>query len=551
MSEKNNVSSNNAESSVSATTVDNTSSVVVPKTTTTNNVTFVTKPDKTVYDKQVKALNVEIETFQEQLQSIRKTMDVIQAGQGGNPELNAKMKLLKDQIVVEKGARETLVASRNQLSIEIKRIRNEQDASIKSQKAMKSQLKYSSVQEIDDALSRLHYDQSTRSMSLMEEKNLIKEMETLSASKKMVAKFSTEKNAVDASKGDIKTLRMAHDLKNDELTKKSSVMDDLYKALNVCHEEKNNSEERGKYAELLEERKSIKPQLDEVYNSLRSIRNDFKEKNDEYYNHVRAAREAKKEELKAEEEKIKAEYQAKLAVYEKEMEKIHVYQDEIDLCGALVKYLKSTYAKELSSPVTPVKNTASKCCDSNIALDGMQPMKRKEEDYMGTSFGGKKKKFANGNGNKKKKKAVSIALPLAHVDTFGKLGMLPPSSMDDLSASIMEIEAKKVHYLTLTVREDTKKTKAISPKANANNAKKINKTKYNGGKKTNYNATQTSDFPSLGESYVVASVSNGDNSWGPGSAPPAAPVEAMNGEIVNPEQVMDDNVTEGTAIAQE
>lgn len=515
----------------SATPVTTVSVTAVPST---NALKMMAKPDKSVHDVKVLGLNREIDVLQGRLKTIRAKMDAIQLEQQNDKKngiFAEKMKVLKDKLAVMKTEKDLVMATRNELSMQIKALKSQNDASKESQKAMKSQLKYSSLAEIEEALARLAYDQSTQNMTLIEEKKLIKEMEALSASKKIAKKFYSEQSSVDTFKGDIKSLRLAHDLKNADLDKASTEMDAVYKELNVLHDAKNNAVDRSQFAECAEERKALKPELDELYNSLRSIRTDFKEKNDLYFNHIRAVREAKKEELKVEEAKQKVEYEAKLAVYESEMSKIHVHQDEIDLCGALIKYLNATYAKELDTTEKAATKVEETACDLNIAMDGMVPMKRKEEDYM--NFGGKKKKNG-GNGKKKVKKFAVITLPLAHLDTYGKLGLLPPSAVDGVAASVQQIEDKLAYFSKTTVKEtSTKATKGSSPKAKKTNASSENNGKKNVSKtsKKNYNAQTADGFPSLGNDAINASdLAN----WGPGSAPPAAAASVeFTPEIIN------------------
>ncbi|KAE8885462.1 hypothetical protein PF005_g9455 [Phytophthora fragariae] len=73
---------------------------------------------------------------------------------------------------------------------------------------------------------------------------------------------------------------------------------------------------------------------------IKALRKEFKEANDKYYNNVRLVHKKKGLERHKEEEARKAEYEAKPADYEKEMAKIHRFQEEMDLCDALVSFPK-------------------------------------------------------------------------------------------------------------------------------------------------------------------------------------------------------------------
>ncbi|KAE8992475.1 hypothetical protein PR001_g20927 [Phytophthora rubi] len=127
--------------------------------------------------------------------------------------------------------------------------------------------------------------------------------------------------------------------------------------------------------------------------AIKALRKEFKEANDKYYNNVRLVRKKKGLERHKEEEARKAEYEAKPADYEKEMAKIHRFQEEMDLCDALVSFPKKTYAKELKEQQDEKPETAA----APVELDGMKPLQRKEEDFMMLGAGKKGKKARAGN----------------------------------------------------------------------------------------------------------------------------------------------------------
>ena len=247
---------------------------------------------------------------------------------------------------------------------------------------------------------------------------------------------------------------------------------------------------------MIEERKKLKLQLDEKFNALRSKRSEFKERNDKYYNYIRQLREQRKEEQRKEDERLQKEYEKKLAEYEKEMEKIHPYQDEMDLCDALIKYLEMNFAKELN--LNEVEgSTANGDCKSCHALDGMKPLERKQDDYI--MMGGKGKKA----GKKNKKGKQKLSLPIAQMDSYSTIGILPPSNVAALADSVKAIKERKEYYQVQTVRAEKDKVSAAPKKDSTQNGVK----KPTANKK--YSA-ETADFPSLGEATATAS-----ESWGP------------------------------------
>ena len=386
--------------------------------------------------------------------------------------------------------KDKLIQERNVISAKLKEHHSQRENQTKSQKALRSEIKYTSQEDIERQIANLTHQQETSSMSLAAEKKVIKEIESLKQSRKLVTKFSNDREAIDKCRGNIKEIRLLLDAKNGEIDQvqvriaaQKKKLDDLYN--------ENNSGDRDQFPKLIEERKALKSKLDEKYNAMRTLRSEFKDANDHYYAYIRAMREHRKEEQKLEDERRQAEYQEKLAAYEKEMEKIHPYQDEMDLCDALLKYLESNFAKDLQlNNTTTSKTTEEGCCNGKQQLDGMKPLQRKEEDYFASKSSKK-----SGKKNRKNTK-TKLALPISQMESFTRIGILPPSNVGALSEAVKSIRERKSFLETQTTRAKEEK-----PKSNKTTALK---------------KSNVEEFPSLGEAAAVESQDN--NTWGPSTS---------------------------------
>jgi len=469
-------------------------------------VEYIPKPDKAAHEKVIAEIQAEIKKGQDRLNEIRKEMDALQSGRSGMSEKIQASKAKFNEIRAE---RQKAMEERNEVSLRLKALQGKRDEHTKQQKALRSEIRFTSAEEIEKQIDALHLKQETQSMSLMEEKNLIKEIETLKQSRKLVAKYADVQKLGDKHREDIKEVRALHNEKNAVMDKVHERLNAQKKELDALYEQ-NKAENGDVFPKLFDERKKVRAEVDEAYNKYRAARQQFKEDNDKYYNNLRAAREAKKEQLRKEEEEHKAAYEAKLAEYEAEMAKIHPYQDEMDIADALVSYLESTYAKELKEVAPAAKEAKSE----HKELDGMKPLARKEEDFM--MLGGGKKK--SGKKGKKGKKAVKLSLPLAQIEAFATVGLLPPSAVEQLPESISAIKAKKEELKGMTGKKEASSDAA--PK------------KQSGNKQAKFDPSKHSDsdkhFPSLGNGSSVASDSS---NWGAGMKAPEVPAaETANNE---------------------
>ncbi|GLD99165.1 hypothetical protein PINS_up007883 [Pythium insidiosum] len=488
------------------------------------------KPDKAAHDAEVAKLDAAIKQLHERTNAIRAEMDKLKTGRGGYGEQIQAAKAVYNDLRSQK---DNLIAQRNELTAKVKAQLEKKDSTIKTQRSQRAGLRFQTEEEYEKEISALRHQQETRSMSLNEEKRLIKEIEALKQQKLQVSKLGNDKEDVEKFNDNIKDIRALQTKKNAEidavqekLTAQKLKLDELYKL---------NEEERkqDKFPALAKERKEIKEQLDAKYTAVKELRAAFKAANDRYYENIRLHRKKKELERKKEEERRQQEYQDKLAEYEKEMAKIHPYQDEMDLCDALVAFLEKTFAKELKDEADSVaaEAEAKNAAAGPAELDGLKPLQRKEEDFIMLGGAGKKGKGKKAAG-KKPKRDAKLSLPMAQLDAFSTVGLVPPATTGALSQSIKAIKEKKVWFEGQTSRPTAAK-QAVDEAAPAAPAKAPSSPKKKGNKK--FNAADKSAFPTLGGAEA-AEVNGAAPAWGPGVAP--APVDVA---VEHEEQDVEEN----------
>ncbi|CAI5723782.1 unnamed protein product [Hyaloperonospora brassicae] len=479
------------------------------------------KPDKAAHDAKTAALDTAIKNLQARMNVVHAEMDALKSNRGG---YGGPIQEAKAAFAALRADKDNLIQQRNQITARLRQSRDAKDSTVKQQRNLRANLKFGSEAEFTDAIAALKHKQETITMSLNEEKRVIKEIEQLQAQKLQVSAFVGDQSVVEKQNESIQELRALQTTKNEEidelqekLNKQKQTLDELYR----LNEEEN---QKDRFPALAKERKEIKEQLDEAFTALKALRKEFKDANDKYYNNIRLVRKKKELERQKEEEDRKAEYEVKLAAYEKEMAKIHPYQNEMDLCDALVMFIERTYANEL-------KDGDDEATDTDIApmeLDGMKPLERKEEDFMMLGGGGKKGK--KGRQGKKAKKPTKLALPLAQINAFSTIGLLPPTAVDAVPETLAAVKAKKAWFNEQTPNLQTEKftEAAVEP---AVSAKEASPKKKKSDKSKKFNAGDKDAFPSLGGAATELP------SWGPGMAPPVAGELAAADEFADADAV--------------
>lgn len=395
------------------------------------------KPDKNAHEAEIEAINSAIESLKKtkaDLQTKIETALSSNRSTAAGQEREA-MKALRQ-------AKGDEINKKKELQRRLAQCKKETENLINDRKTAKANVRFSNVEQIDTEIKRLKNRQETTSMSLAEEKNLIKEIESLQKSKNLVESFKQ----TDASIDDVKLQRKAL---AEELKAKDAEIDAIQAQIKVKQDilddmKSTQSEQRKGVDEMKEKRESLKKEIGAKMDERKSARDAFREANNKWYDYQRAVRAQKK--MKYEEEKKKREEEEKqrLAEIEAEEAKKIPYEEEQNMCTFLADYLTRTYLSGSEEKKEEVKK------DDFVAVKddpfaGFKPLKKggDESDTYLQVGKGKKKPRARPS---KKKAAPVFKLTVDIFEQFGVLGLTPPTSVDTTQEAIDALNEKKEWY---------------------------------------------------------------------------------------------------------
>mmetsp|Transcript_16021 Transcript_16021/g.20938 ORF Transcript_16021/g.20938 Transcript_16021/m.20938 type:complete len:548 (+) Transcript_16021:181-1824(+) len=471
------------------------------------------KPNKDEHDKQVKELSDVIEVLHNKRKAIQEKIE----SSMDDPTTKSKQSELRSSLGSKRSKKGSLIKEKQAIRADLNRIKNDNEKIVKEKKDARSNVKFSSVEEINKEIRSLERQQETTSMSLSAEKILIKEIDALKASKKFFGEIKNKDAAMDDIRVQRKTLSEQISAKDKEIDAVSAELDKLVAELDVFN--KTDQVKRDNIKGLFTERDAIKKEIGVKIAEKDAIRDTFHDQNNAWYDYQRAVKAQKKiqyDEEKVQREAENAEYEAKVKAEE---EKKIPYEEEQALCDFLANFLERTYVgSQPETKISEAKEAAGSTVDDPFA--GMKATTKKDDDEYFGKGKGKKKRVRSG------KKQDSVAGPFTlSVDMFEQFGLIqldPPTSVEQVAKSIEDLRAKKEYY-SKQPRGSVKTAVQIRKELE----KKDNKGKQqtSAPKKKTFGGLSKDDFLPLGAGAsslpVVAS-----SSWGKSSAPPP-PAETL------------------------
>lgn len=351
----------------------------------------------------------------------------------------------KDRAVMQdlRKQKKALIDEKKIIRGRLDKMKSTTDKLSRDQKQAKSSVKFTSLKEIEDEIRRLERRQQTTSMSLGEEKRLIKEIGVLNGSKSVVAQLKAKETSIQGvwdQRKLINTELTAKDKEIDavqaEITEKSAALDAM------SAKETDNKDVK---QQLFGERDVIKEQIEEKFQEKNGLRSTYREANNDWYNYKRAITAQKKIQYEEEKKQREAEKEEWLKKKEEEEMKKIPYEEEMALCDYLADFLSKTYLDDAKAKKTdeskvdiiPVK-------DDPFA--GFKPMKKNEDEVFLKMGKGKKPRQRIAKKEKKANKTVPFTLNVDSFDQFGLLMLTPPTSLEMVEGSVSELRAKKKWY---------------------------------------------------------------------------------------------------------
>jgi len=464
----------------------------------------VEKPNKDEHDKKLAEINAAFEKLKEERKTVQETIEgSLTKGKGSElGKHRDALKALRDK----KGA---LINEKKGIKNQLDSLKAAGDKLVKDRNDQRSSVKFSNPEDIDKEIARLKRRQETTSMSLTEEKKLIKEIDALKASKLKIKDLkSTEMDMeeIKRKRKEVSDLMAAKDKEIDSITKEIEAAQ-----ANVKEMADKDTEKRSALDGLFKKRDELKQAIADKLKEKDALRDEFREKNNAWYNYQRAIKAQKKIQYEEEKKKREEEKAAYLAKIEEEEAKKIPYEEEQALCDYLADYLERTYIKggEDDGPKVVAKKEAIVAVKED-PFAGFKPVNKKDEDeeYFGKGKGKKKRQRAP----KKAEVTGPFTLNVDSFEQFGLIGLNPPTSRAEVEASIKELRERKEWYKQQP-RGSVPTAKEIR-KQNEKAAAKLRQ-EENGGSTTarggKFDLSSTDEFVPLGKGATNAVDAS---SWG-------------------------------------
>ncbi|KAL3767270.1 hypothetical protein ACHAW5_002073 [Stephanodiscus triporus] len=417
-----------------------------------------------------------------------------------------------------------MIEQKRQIRTRLEIAKADADKLIGQTKSVRSGMRFTKLDEIEEEISRLQRKQETTSMSLADEKRLIKEIEALQASKRTAGELQSKQGNLNSIKEDRKTIQADLTAKDTEIDSIQRQIDEQSKVVKELTDKQ--SSQRGEVDDLIKQRDELKTRLDEKFKEKNDLRTQFREKTNDWYQNQRAIKAQKDLEFEKEKKLRDEERAAWLKKKEEEELAKTPYEEEMTLCDYLADYLTKAYLGDTQGELAKRANAAEEKAKADVVavkddpFAGFKAVSKKDEDevvYFGKGKGGKKSKPKP---PKKASKPVAFSLNLDLFDQFDMISLAPPTNLDAVSASVDELRAKKKWYSEQprgsvpTAREIRKAKEEAAAKARGggSNGKAARGGNNSGRNKANFDISNDPDFVPLGSGVGGAGVTNAN--WG-------------------------------------
>jgi len=389
------------------------------------------KPDKAKHEESVEVFNTKINILKDKKQAVQLKIDDALEG-GRNAEVMKERDILKS-LFNKKGE---LIGQIKMMRSRMDMVQKQKDNLINERKQAKSNMRYGDVTSIDAEIKKLKRRQETTSMSLGDEKRLIKEMEAMESSKKYLADVQNADVNIDDVVEQRNDLKGSIGDKNKEIDAVQADIVAKQKSMDAMRDTENESREN--LTSLKNERNDMSKQIGEVMDERNASRNEFRDANNKWYDYQRAVKARKN--ILYEEGKLKYDEEKKAylkAIEEEEAKKVP-YEEEKALCDYLVSYLTRTYLETGKKSSEEKSAEVIKVTDDPFA--GFKPVQKKSDDmFMRIGKEPKKPRVRHS----KKNAVPAFKLTVDSFEQFGFLSLSPPTKLEDVSKSIDELKAKK------------------------------------------------------------------------------------------------------------
>jgi uncharacterized coiled-coil DUF342 family protein len=443
-----------------------------------------------------------------------------------------------------------LINEKKRIREQLNAMKGQADKLMSQSKGARREVKFTNLADIEKEIKHLVQKQQTTSMSLQDEKKLIKELDSLQASKATVASIS-------ATEGQIANTKEQRSLMMSQLREKDLEIDEVQKIIDVKQEavkamSDKDTSNRDVLTKLFTDRDEIRDAVTAQIKEKNKLRDEFRKTNDDFYNYQRAVKVQKQmqweEGQKQREEDRAAEEKTRV---EEELKKIP-YEEEQLLCEYLAKYLSTTYLETEEKKGEDAEKKGDVVALTTDPFSNFKPVSKKQDEIFFSTTGGKKKKGKKKPQEKKLDIKAKFVLNLDSFEQFGLLDLVPPTSLAEVPKSVDDLKAKKVWYSVQergsvkTAKEIRKANQAAAASVKQQGNKSADKSSNGGGKKKGAAfSLSTDDFVPLGGTAPGSSAPF-NSSWGA-----AKEAEVVQEEVADYPELTHEEAVDYPALSEE
>jgi len=433
----------------------------------------VEQPDRQALDD---ALNKISEKISELQMKTAELSTKIAERSGGKDDFVAKKSELRGKLDELSGKINSLIGRKGELQTAIGDKRQE-GVEMRSQlNKMKKSIGFTSETEIDERIASLEFKLWTDTISLKEEKEMLKEMQELRRNRPKVSQVNrmedslqnrdsgrSYKEQIEVINQQVAVFKEAKKQVNEEF---SALMD-------------GRKEQMGDLPKIFEQRDELNKQIQELIKERNVVKDDFRQKEREYNAYKNELRNARMEKIAEERSAREAEFAKARRLKMAEKMDTQPYIQEMTLVEQTILFCKNLVASK-----GPEKEEEKKEIEHNNP-DGTQVLARKEdrEEFYFVPTAKKKSK-----GKNKSSKADGASKAIKHnaatFSLFDALKVDAPITTDDIPATLEKLEAKLDDYTEKVKqweeqREELKRKileEGFDPEADAKTAQKDSKT---------------------------------------------------------------------------
>ncbi|KAI4606458.1 hypothetical protein J4E83_010049 [Alternaria metachromatica] len=396
------------------------------------------KPDEDKYKEELAKLEKEHAAAQEKLNACKAKLDLAKPNNKDSPNAKRQQEL-KTELNAIRSTQQGNKSGRNSIFEKIKKLDEQLKQQLNELKTAKGKSNYKSAEDVDQEIARLQKQVDGGMMKLVDEKKALAEISALNKAKKNFSGFDSQQKKID----DIKA----------QIAEQKKLLDDP--------ENKALSE---KYTKLQTELDGLKAEQDEAFKNLRSLREETdkaravqqekyqarKELKDNYFQQLRAFKNYEFEARKIRNEKRRLEQLQYVAGKRKETASKRLeeasapaYGDEIIACEGLIRHFDPSAlpAKETTAASKFAASAQRTVDDSGLKGTRISKKDTEEESYMAGTGGKKGKKGKKGGAA-----ASKFNLNIGIIEELAKVGVDPPSSQDEVPATVEKLQAKLAHW---------------------------------------------------------------------------------------------------------